>query len=230
MTRAVLFDVDGTLVDSNDAHARAWVAAFAEAGYEIPFARIRPLIGMGGDRILPALVPGLSEDTEPGKTIAARRAQIFRERELPHIGPTRGARTLLEAVHAHGARNVVATSAKREELDGLLARGGLNDLIDVAATSSDAHTSKPAPGIVTAALRAAAVEPTAAVFVGDTRYDVEAAHRAEVPCVALRCGGSDPHTLAEAEAVYDDPAALLDALDRPPFIWSRTSATARAAR
>jgi HAD superfamily hydrolase (TIGR01509 family) len=227
MTRAVLFDVDGTLVDSNDAHARAWVAAFAEAGYEIPFARVRPLIGMGGDRIIPALVAGLSEATEPGKTIAARREQVFFERELPQLAPTRGARALLEAVHAHGARNVVATSAKPEELDAILARADVRALVDVAASSGDAGSSKPAPDIVVAALHAAALEPTAAVFVGDTRYDIEAAHRAEVPCVALRCGGSDPHTLAEAEAVYDDPQKLLEALDHPPFVWSRTSATVR---
>ncbi|HTJ26205.1 MAG TPA: HAD family hydrolase [Candidatus Limnocylindria bacterium] len=223
----MLFDVDGTLVDSNDAHARAWVTAFAEAGYEIPFARIRPLIGMGGDRIIPALVAGLSEATEPGKTIAARREQVFFERELPQLAPTRGARALLEAVHAHGARNVVATSAKPEELDAILARADVRALVDVAASSGDAGSSKPAPDIVVAALHAAALEPTAAVFVGDTRYDIEAAHRAEVPCVALRCGGSDPHTLAEAEAVYDDPQKLLEALDHPPFVWSRTSATVR---
>jgi HAD superfamily hydrolase (TIGR01509 family) len=227
MTRAVLFDVDGTLVDSNHAHARAWVAAFAEAGYEIPFARVRPLIGMGGDRIVPALVPGLTEATEPGKTIAARREQIFYERELPQLVPTRGARELLEAVHAHGARNVAATSAKPEELDAILGHVGLRGLVDVTATSGDARSSKPAPDIVTAALRAAALEPAAAVFVGDTRYDIEAAHRAEVPCVALRCGGNDPHTLAEAEAIYEDPHELAGALERPPFVWSRTSATVR---
>jgi HAD superfamily hydrolase (TIGR01509 family) len=227
MTRAVLFDVDGTLVDSNDAHARAWVAAFAEAGHEIPFARVRPLIGMGADHLIPALVPGLSERAEPGKTIAARRTQIFRERELERIMPTRGARTLLEAVHAHGARNVVATSAKPEALDGLLARGNLREPIDVVTTSGDAPESKPAPDIVVAALHAAAVEPSAAVFVGDSRWDIEAAHRAGVPCVALRCGGNDPHTLVEAEAIYADPEELAAALDQPPFVWSTTTATTR---
>jgi HAD superfamily hydrolase (TIGR01509 family) len=224
MTRAVLYDVDGTVVDSNDAHARAWVAAFAEAGYEIPFARVRPLIGMGADRIIPKLVAELSETSEPGRTISARREQIFFERELPKLAPTRGARALLEAVHARGARNVVATSAKPEELDAILTHVDVRALVDVATSSGEASSSKPAPDIVTAALRAASLEPTAAIFVGDTRYDIEAAHRAEVPCVALRCGGSDPHTLEEAEAVYDDPQALLAALDRPPFVWARTSA------
>jgi HAD superfamily hydrolase (TIGR01509 family) len=225
MTEAVLFDVDGTLVDSNDGHARAWVEAFAEAGYRVPFERVRPMIGMGSDRILPALVPGLSAETEPGKTIAARRARIFLERELDRVRPTRGARALLEAVHGRGARNVVATSAKREELDALLAGGGIADLIDLATTSDDAQSSKPAPDIVVTALQKAGVTPDRAVFVGDTRYDVEAAHRAGLPCVALLCGGSPPADLAEAEAVYADPAELTAALDLPPFAWSSTVST-----
>ncbi|HYZ17376.1 MAG TPA: HAD family hydrolase [Candidatus Acidoferrum sp.] len=225
MTDAVLFDVDGTLVDSNDGHARAWVAAFAEAGYQIPFERVRPLIGMGSDRILPALVPGLSRDTEPGKTIAARRARIFLEREVDHVHPTRGARGLLEAVRRRGARVVVATSAKREELDVLLARGGVADLVDVATTSDDASSSKPAPDIVVTALEKAGVGPERALFVGDTRYDVEAAHRAKLPCVALLCGGSTRADLAEAEAIYSDPAELTGALDLPPFPWSSTVST-----
>jgi HAD superfamily hydrolase (TIGR01509 family) len=226
MTRAVIFDVDGTLVDSVDGHARAWAAAFTEAGYHIPAERIRPLIGMGGDRILPALIPGASEDREPGKTIAARRKEIFRERELSFVRPTRGARELLIAVRARGARVVVASSAKKDELDGLLARGDLGPLVDVASTSDDADSSKPAPDIVEAALAKAAVPPADAVMVGDTRYDVEAAHRAGVACVALLCGGADPATLAGAEAIYRDPAELTESLNAPPFAWASASSIA----
>jgi HAD superfamily hydrolase (TIGR01509 family) len=219
VTKAVLFDVDGTLIDSNDAHARAWVAALAEAGYDVPFERVRPLIGMGGDRMLPELVPGLSDESEPGKTILKRRLALFKERELPGLRPTRGARELLEAVRSRGARVVVATSAKKAELADLLAVGDLGPLVDVASTSDDADESKPAPDIVTAALKKAAVAPAEAVMVGDTKYDVEAAHKAGVPCVALQCGGNDPATLRTADAVYADPAALKDALARPPFAW-----------
>lgn len=226
MTEAVLFDVDGTLIDSNDAHARAWVAAFAEAGYGVTFERVRPLIGMGGDRLLPAAVPGLSDDREPGKTIAARRAAIFKERELSAIQPTRGARELLEAARKRGARVVVATSSKKDDLDELLARGELGPLIDVASTSDDAEASKPAPDIIEAALAKAHVAANNAVMVGDTRYDIEAAHRAGVACVALRCGGNDPATLRDAEAIYDDPAELSGALDGPPFAWSSAVSTA----
>jgi HAD superfamily hydrolase (TIGR01509 family) len=222
VTEAVLFDVDGTLIDSDDAHARAWVASLAEAGYDVPFERIRPLIGQGGDRILPD-VTGLSEESDEGKAIAERRKAIFRERELGGIGPTRGAKALLEAVRARGARVVVATSAKGSELDALLARGELNDLVDAATTSDDAQSSKPAPDIVHAALEKAGLEPADVVFVGDTEWDIEAAHDAGVKAVALRCGGMDPKTLAGADAVYEDPAELIEMLDRPPFEWNRTA-------
>ncbi len=226
MTKAVLFDVDGTLIDSNDQHARAWVAALAEAGYPIPFERVRPLIGMGGDKVLPELVPGLKEDSPEGKAIGEARKRIFKERELETIPPTRGARELLEAVRARGARVVVATSAKKSELDGLLACGDLGPLVDVAATGDDAEDSKPDPDIIGAALKKAGVAADEAVMVGDTRYDVEAAHRAGVPCVALLCGGNDPATLRDAEAVYADPAELIGALNQPPFAWSSAVSTA----
>lgn len=219
MTKAVLFDIDGTLIDSNDAHARAWVAALAEAGHEVPFERVRPLIGMGGDRVLPELVPGLSDETEPGKSITKRRLEIFKERELPHIRPTRGARELLEAVRARGARIVMATSAKGAELKDLLAVGGFAPFIDDASTSDDAESSKPAPDIVTASLKKAGVAANEAVMVGDTKYDVEASHKAGVAIVALLCGGNSPDTLAAADARYADPGEAASALDRAPFVW-----------
>jgi HAD superfamily hydrolase (TIGR01509 family) len=228
VTNAVLFDVDGTLVDSNDAHARAWVTAFAEAGYRVPFTTVRPLIGMGSDRVVPACVPGLTKDGEPGKTIVSRRAEIFLADEIHTVQRQPGARELLAAVRRRGARIVIATSAKRDELDALLERGGdLASLVDDATTSDEAASSKPAPDIVAAALAKANVAAAQAVFVGDTRYDIEAAHRAQLACVALRCGGNEAATLAAAEAIYADPAALSDALDRPPFAWSIAASSAR---
>jgi HAD superfamily hydrolase (TIGR01509 family) len=152
--------------------------------------------------------------------------EIFLARELPNVQPFRGARELLEAVRGRGARVVIATSAKESELDAILARGDFRPLIDIASTSDDAEASKPAPDIVEAALRKAQVGPERAVMVGDTQYDVEAAHRAGVPCVALRCGGADPATLAGADALYRDPAELVESLDRAPFAWATASSTA----
>ena len=205
VTKAVLFDIDGTLIDSNDAHARAWVAALAEAGHEVPFERVRPLIGMGGDRVLPELVPGLTDDTEPGESITQRRLEIFKERELSHLRPTRGARI------------VMATSAKGAELDDLLAVGDFMPFVEDAATSDDAEESKPAPDIVSASLKKAGVAAHEAVMVGDTQYDVEASHKAGVAIVALLCGGNPRESLAGADAVYADPAELAGRLGDPPF-------------
>jgi HAD superfamily hydrolase (TIGR01509 family) len=223
VTKAVLFDVDGTLIDSNDAHARAWVAALAEAGYDVPFERVRPLIGMGGDKVLPELVPGLTEDSPKGQAIAKSRVKIFKERELPGLRPTRGARELLEAVRERGARVVVATSAKKAELDDLLAVGDFGPLVDVASTGDDAEESKPAPDIVSASLKKSQTAPADAVMVGDTKYDVEAAHKAGVACVALLCGGNDRTSVSKADAIYGDPAEVTQRLAQLPFNLPRTA-------
>jgi len=123
MYRAVIFDVDGTLVDSNDAHAHAWVLAITDSGRRVEFSRVRPLIGMGGDKLLPE-VTGLSIDSPEGKAIAPKRQEIFRRDFLPHLQPTRGAQRLLESLRDDHKTLVVASSA--EEIIGLRS-GGWSD-------------------------------------------------------------------------------------------------------
>ena len=213
---AVLLDIDGTLLDSNDAHARAWVSAFADHGYVIPFASVRPLIGKGGDKLIPELT-GLDPDSGEAARIGESRAEIFRERELPSLVPTPGARALLERLTALGFELTVATSAKADEVTALLQQAGVADLIHTASSADDAERSKPDPDIVRAALRQANRRAGECVMLGDTPYDVEAAARARVPCVTLRCGGWSDAALAGAVAVYDDPADLLAHLQTSPF-------------
>jgi HAD superfamily hydrolase (TIGR01509 family) len=210
--RTALFDIDGTLLESNDAHAHAWIDAFTEAGFGIPLERVRPLIGMGADQLIPAVKLGLSADANPGKNIAARRAQIFKRSYLRDLQPTRGARALVLLLRERGVTCVAATSAKQDELDDLLARADVADLFQLRSTSDDADTSKPAPDIVQAALAKANALPGETVLIGDTRYDIEAAARAGVTAIALRCGGSNDLRLAGAAAIYDDPAALSEAI------------------
>jgi phosphoglycolate phosphatase-like HAD superfamily hydrolase len=207
-----LLDVDGTLVDSNDAHARAWVDALHEAGYDIQCERVRPLIGMGADQLLPALAPELMPDREPGKSIARRRGEIFKARYLAGLAPTRAARDLLLVLIQGGILCVAATSAKKDELDALLTRAGVADLIGIKSTADDAGASKPAPDIVHAALKRAGSNPHESVMIGDTKYDVAAAAKANVPTLALRCGGSSDDDLSGAAAIYDDPLALAAAI------------------
>jgi HAD superfamily hydrolase (TIGR01549 family) len=213
---AVVFDIDGTLLDSNDGHAHAWVDALHEHNYSVALDRTRALIGKGGDKLLPELT-GIDVESDLGRAIAVRRQAIFKERYLPQIEAQDGARELVQRVLANDQRALVATSAQGDELSSLLERAGINDLITLAASSADAERSKPDPDIICAALQKAGIEPSAAIMVGDTPYDRDAAHRAGVPFVGLRCGGWDDEALSGAQAIYDDPAALLLVFDFSPL-------------
>jgi HAD superfamily hydrolase (TIGR01509 family) len=206
--KGVIFDIDGTLVDSNDAHAHSWVETFAEAGYSVPFEVVRPLIGMGADKLLPKTI-GIKHDSEEGKKLTKRRSEIFREKYLPRLRPLPGARDLVLRVRKDGLKAIVATSAKDEELNGLLKAAGVEDLMEEKATASDAKRSKPDPDIVEAAVEESGISPKHLVMIGDTPYDVEAATRADVRAIAFRSGGWDDASLKGAVQIYDGPADLL---------------------
>jgi HAD superfamily hydrolase (TIGR01509 family) len=208
LLRGVIFDIDGTLVDSNDAHAQSWVDTFAEAGYNVPFEVVRPLIGMGGDKLLPKTI-GIRHDSEEGKKLSARRSAIFRKKYLPQLRPLEGSRALVMRVRADGLKPVVATSAKDEELQGLLKAAEVADLMEEKATASDAKRSKPDPDIVEAAIEQAGIEAADLVMIGDTPYDVEAALRAGVRIIGFRSGGWKDEDLSGAVEIYDGPADLL---------------------
>jgi HAD superfamily hydrolase (TIGR01509 family) len=215
-TKVVVLDIDGTLIDSNDAHARAWVDMGREFGREIDFDHVRRLIGMGGDKVLPQ-VAGLEEETDEGQRMKKRRGEIFRDRYLPKLQAFPDARELLERFRADGYTLAVATSASKDDMDALLEQAGIADLMEEKTSSSDAEQSKPDPDIVQAALESADARPEQAIMLGDTPYDVEASGRAGVRCVALRCGGWGDEDLGDAVAVYDDPADLLARYHESPF-------------
>ena len=213
---AVLIDVDGTLVDSNDAHASAWVNVFAESGITVSFAKVRRLIGMGGDKLMPE-VSVLTEDSPQGKTIAERRREIFARDYLPNIEPFRDAGRLVAALKDRGFTVVAASSAKKDELHPLLERAHADSLLDDETSSDDADASKPAPDIIEAALKRAQAASDQAMLIGDTPYDIEAARRAGVAAIAFRSGGWDGADLSGAVAVYDGPWDLLAQRDRSPL-------------
>jgi HAD superfamily hydrolase (TIGR01509 family) len=212
----VLLDVDGTLLDSNDAHARSYVEALRACGVERSFEEVRPLIGMGGDHILPKLA-GVGEESELGQRIEAEKGAIFRERYLPGLKPMRGARQLLEHLSQRGLKLVVASSASGDVLHALLEAAQVDDLIEAATASDDAEASKPAPDIVEAAVRRAGLPAEQLILIGDTPYDVEAARRAGVGVIALRSGGWGDDALAGALSIYADPADLLAHLESSPL-------------
>lgn len=211
--RGVLLDVDGTLIDSNDAHAGAWVDALAERGVRVQREAARRLIGMGGDKLLPRLA-GIDGEGPEAEAIGARRGEIFRERYLPKLRAFPGARELVAHLRGRGLAVVVASSARRDELGALLAVAGVGDLLDDTTSSDDAARSKPDPDIVQAAVTRAGLDAGALVMLGDTPYDVEAATRAGVRVIAVRCGGWSDVDLRGAAAIYDGPADLLARYDR----------------
>jgi HAD superfamily hydrolase (TIGR01509 family) len=209
LLQGVIFDIDGTLVDSNDAHAESWVDTFAEAGYDVPFDVVRPLIGMGGDKLLPKAAH-IKADSEEGKKLTKRRTEIFREKYLPHLKALPGSRALVLRVRKEGLTPVVATSAKDKELKDLLKAAEVNGLMDEKATASDAKRSKPDPDIVRAAIDESGISRDKLVMIGDTPYDVEAASRAGVRIIAFRSGGWTDDQLKGAAEFYDGPQDLLD--------------------
>ena len=216
MLRGVIFDIDGTLVASNDAHARSWADALSDAGFDVPFDVIWPMIGMGGDKLLPAAT-GIEADSVAGKRIAKHKAKIFSSNYLPHLEPTPGARDLVQRMSDDGFNLVVATSADRTQLGSLLEVAGVSHLLKLATTSSDAAKSKPDPDIVQAAVRKSGLEPERLIMLGDTPYDVQAAIGAHVNLVGLLSGGWTIAELSGATAIYDNPADVLRWYEHSPF-------------
>ncbi|WP_089129757.1 HAD family hydrolase [Tolypothrix sp. NIES-4075] len=215
--QAVILDVDGTLVLSNDAHAKAWVEAFKDFGYEVSFDKVRPLIGMGGDQVVPKLVSELSDNEGEGKAIADRRKELIINKYAPNLPAANGSRQLLLKMKNEGLRLIIASSATSEELSLLLKAAQVDDLLEEATTSSDAESSKPAPDIVEAALKKLNMQPNEVVMLGDTPYDIQSASAAGVGVIAVRCGGFDDSQLERAIAIYNDPADILANYDNSPL-------------
>lgn len=209
--------MDGTLIASNDAHAQAFIEAARRVGLDVPpYEEVRRLIGKGGDKLIPE-VWGIPSEEGKGKELSSVKGEIFRDRYLPNLQATPGARALLEQFRDDGLKLVVATSAKEEDLKHLLKRAGIEDLIEGGTTASDVEDSKPDPDVMHSAVNKAGLEPTEMLMLGDTPYDVEAASRAGVRTVAVRCGGWSDDDLSGAIAIYDDPADLLSRYSESPF-------------
>ena len=204
---AVILDVDGTLVDSNDAHAQAWVDACNEAGIDVSYDRVRRAIGMGGDKLMPH-VAGTREDSREGSRISKRRGEIFRERYLPHLAPFPRVRDLVLRFGEDGYTVVVASSAQSEELSPLLEIAGISDLIASSSSSGGAKRSKPDPDIVHAALQRAGAPAEQAIMLGDTPYDVQAARHAGIAIVGVESGGWRPEDLRDAVEVHPGVAEI----------------------
>jgi phosphoglycolate phosphatase-like HAD superfamily hydrolase len=216
--RAVLFDVDGTLVDTNDLHAAAWREAFLEFGLDKPLEEIRWQVGKGGDNFIPSLFPDLSEPRR--EEIEAFRGDLFKRDYLPRATPFPRVRDLFERLAGEGVKIVLASSSHSEEVDYHLSLIACADLVTAATSKDDVEASKPCPDIFAAAL--AKVAPLGAdevAVVGDTPWDAEAAGKLGLRIVGFRSGGFPDEALAEAGAceLYDGPGDLLARFDGSVF-------------
>jgi HAD superfamily hydrolase (TIGR01509 family) len=210
---AALFDVDGTLVDTNYLHSVTWWQAFAQAGYDVPMVAIHRAIGMGSDQLLDALLPA-SRDTGADSGIRTAHTALYAT-YWSRLRPLPGTAELLHACRKSGLNVVLASSADPQEFAVLRAALNAEDAIGDATSADDVESSKPAPDLVEVALQKARTRPQEAVFVGDTVWDVKACQRAGVPCIGLLSGGISAAELSEAgaAAVFADPADLLESTD-----------------
>lgn len=217
--KAVIFDVDGTLIDSVDLHAQAWVEAFAHFGIVVSHADARGQIGKGGDQLLPVF---LTEDrvARDGEAIESFRSDLFKRKFLSQVRPFPGVRALFECLRAEGMAIALASSGKAEEVAHYQELLGITDLVDVTTTSDDAERSKPYPDIFEAALaKLAPVRASEAIVVGDTPYDAQAAKAAGLATIGVLCGGFPAADLRAAgcAALYQDAQWLRDGFADSPL-------------
>ncbi|MEU5960741.1 HAD family hydrolase [Micromonospora parva] len=213
----VLFDVDGTLVDTTYLHTVSWWEALRQTDQPVPMAVVHRAIGMGSDKLLDHLL-GPERDRDADQKLRDAHDTLYAE-YWERLTPLPRAADLLRACAERGLRVVLATSAAEHEVTALRRALNADEVVDTVTSSADARESKPAPDILEAALAQSGLAAERVVFVGDSVWDVAAAGKLNIPCVGLTCGGTSRGELAGAGAVavYDDPAALLSELADSPL-------------
>ena len=228
MLKAIIFDIDGTLVDSVDLHARAWQQTFRHFGREVEFERVRHQIGKGGDQLMPVFF-SKDELERFGEEMEKYRGELFKRDYLPRVRPFPQVRELFERIRNDGKRLALASSAKKDELKTYKELARITDLVEEETSADDAEKSKPHPDIFEAALAALGdVEADEAIVIGDTPYDAEAAGKIKLRTIGVLCGGFPEAELRAAGCarIYRDPADLLARYDSSPLAQTSTSANA----
>jgi phosphoglycolate phosphatase-like HAD superfamily hydrolase len=213
--KAFIFDIDGTLIDSNDLHVQAWDQAFRHFGKVFPIEALRAQIGKGSDQYLPEFLTP-DEIARFGKELDQYRSKIFREKYRPKVRPFPKVRDLFERIRDDDKKILLDSSGKDKDTEYYIDLIGIKGLIDGYTDADDADHSKPAPDVFIACLEQYEVSPKSSIAVGDTRFDIEAAAKVNMRTIAVSCGGTDPKILraAGAIAVYKDPADLLANYER----------------
>ena len=215
MPDTAIFDVDGTLVDSNYQHALSWFRAFRRFDMTLPLWQLHRAIGMGGDNLV-EYVAGEAVEQQFGSQLREAQTEEFDEL-IGEVQPFAAARPLLEEIKKRGFKLVLASSGEAKHVDVLLDLIGGRDIADAWTTSDDVRSSKPAPDLVSAAM--GKVDGTSGCMVGDSTWDAVAAGQLDVPTVGVLTGGFSREELRDAGAirVFDSLGAMLDELDTTPF-------------
>jgi phosphoglycolate phosphatase-like HAD superfamily hydrolase len=215
---AVIFDVDGTLVDTVDFHAEAWQRVFADFGHDIPFADLRAQIGKGSDMFLPVFLDK-DEIERSGEAMSEARKKLFLSEYMPRVQGFATVPELFARIAEAGMKTALASSATAEELEGYKKAADIEGIPDVETSSDDAENSKPEPDIFQAAADKLGLKADEVVVIGDTPYDAEAAKKADMAFVGVLSGGFPEAQLREAGAIdiYQDPADLLARFDTSPL-------------
>lgn len=210
--RALIFDIDGTLVDSNDLHTECWLEAFARYEKEFDYQTIRTQMGKGGDLLVPDLLNAREMRTY-GAKLQKERAELFKKEYLPRVRAFPAIRDSFEALRARGITLALASSSGEEEVKYYTGLLGVAELIDGSTSKKDAEFSKPSPEIFRAALERIGSDDARTMTVGDTPYDIIASHRVPLPVVAVRSGGFPDDQLAKAEFLFADVRELVRKID-----------------
>ena len=218
MVRAAIFDIDGTLVDSNDLHVEAWQETFRHFGKEFAYNDLRAQVGKGGDQYLPAFLSE-AELRQHGEDINSYRSALFRKEYIDRVRAFPKVRELFERIKQDGKRIALASSGNEEDSARFIKLMHIGGLFDAQTSKNDVARSKPSPDVFLRALNLLHLQPDEAVVIGDTPYDVQAAKKIGLPIIGLLCGGfSEDELRAEgAVGIFRDPADLLENYARSPL-------------
>lgn len=211
--KAILLDIDGTLVDSNDKHTDCWVEAFAHFGKNVEWDVVREHIGKGGDLLVPDLL-NAREMRKIGEKLKKYRGELWTEKYMKSVQPFPGINDALKELHERGLKLAFASSSNENEVEYYVSLLGAEDLLEGSTSKGDAQFSKPSPEIFQAALERVGTKQEHTLVAGDTPYDVLASHRAGLAIAALLCGGFERELLGKAEFLFDDIPSMVKELDR----------------
>ena len=210
--QGILFDIDGTLVHSNDAHADCWLAAFEHFGKKIERNVVRHQIGKGGDLLVPDLL-NAREMRKFGEMVKKYRAELYKKDYMPKVRPFPRVAEHLRRLHDRGIRLALASSSNPDEVQYYTGLLGVGDLLEASTSKKDAGMSKPSPEIFDAALEQLGTDPEFTLVVGDTPYDILAAHRAALPVAAVLSGGFERDLLTKAEFLFENVEEMVRKID-----------------